>query len=673
MNRQEAEVVLQNRFHLPRFYDEQWSTIEKLIHGERVLLIEKTGFGKSLCFQFPALIFSGTTVVFSPLIALMRDQAKKLSTLGIPAKCINSEQSREENSNIIAEAKEGKIKILYIAPERQENPEWLEATRKLNLSMVVVDEAHCISVWGHDFRPAFKRIISLVKLLPKGLPVLATTATATPRIQNDIEQQMGSNLSVIRGKLMRDSFRLFVVKVNSEDEKLIWLGKNLERLPGTGLLYTGTRMDTEIYSKWLDHLGISSIGYNAGLDTESRIAIENGLMNNEWKCIISTNALGMGIDKPDIRYIIHTQMPQSPIHYYQEIGRAGRDGEPAYIILFYHPEDKRLPEVFIEGGRPSIAKYERVIRAIKNELLGEKDLMRKTNMNQTQIRVIKADLVEQKIIREVTFDRHKKFEYISGAPKLNTAHFEELRACKTDELEKMLGYIDTTDSRMKYLCSYLGDDSLPDFNNCDNTGQKKIKVIVTPEWEERLKTFRDTYFPEINAETKGTCLVKGVAASFYGFSNVGAAIHHSKYEHAGEFPDFLVMQTLKAFRAKFAKEQFDLMLYVPPTVSGDLVMNFAEKIAHALNIPLSHKLLKQRGTREQKVFENHILKHDNVAEAFMYASPDEISGKNILLIDDIFDSGASVKEIGRYLTQLGAASIAPLIIARTVGGDLSNS
>jgi len=670
MNRQEAEVVLRNRFQLSRFYDEQWTTIERLLQGERVLLIEKTGFGKSLCFQFPATLFSGITVVFSPLIALMRDQAKKLASLGIPAKCINSEQTHEENSTIIAEAKEGKVKILYIAPERQENTEWMEATRELNLSMVVVDEAHCISVWGHDFRPAFKRIINLVQLLPKGLPVLATTATATPRVQSDIEKQMGGNLSVIRGNLMRESFRLFVINVESEDEKLIWLGKNLERLPGTGLLYTGTRMDTEIYSKWLEHLHISSIGYNAGLDIESRIAIENGLMNNKWKCIISTNALGMGIDKPDIRFIIHTQIPQSPIHYYQEIGRAGRDGEPAYIILFYHPNDKRLPEVFIEGGRPAITKYERVIRAIKSELLGEKDLMRKTNMRMTQFRVIKADLVEQKIIREVTFSKGKKFEYIAGSPKLNTALFEELRACKLRELEKMLGYIDTTESRMKYLCSYLGDDSKLCFNNCDNTGQKKIRVIVTPEWTERLKNFRENYFPEINAETKGTCIVSGIAASFYGFSNVGAAIHRSKYEGAGEFPDFLIRQTLKAYRKKFDDEQFDLLLYVPPTVSGDLVRNFADKIATVLRIPISHKLKKQRPTSEQKVFENHYLKHDNVADSFMYDSPDEIADKNILLIDDIFDSGATVKEIGRYLSHLGAAKIAPLVIARTVGGDI---
>ena len=347
--RYKEENKLKQTFGLDKFYDDQWETIARILKGERVLLIEKTGFGKSLCFQYPATVFKGTTVIFSPLIALMRDQVKKLNSLGIAAKCINSEQTPEENTQIIEDAKSGKVKILYIAPERQENSEWIEATRQMNLSMVVIDEAHCISVWGHDFRPAFRRIINLVKLLPTGLPVLATTATATKKVETDVASQIGGNISVLRGNLLRENFKLYVVKVTSEDEKLIWLGQNLEKLEGTGILYTGTRVYTEIYSKWFEHLKLSTIGYNAGLDTNSRIAIENGLMSNKWKCVISTNALGMGIDKPDIRFIIHTQIPQSPIHYYQEIGRAGRDGKPSNIILFYNPEDKKLPEAFIEG------------------------------------------------------------------------------------------------------------------------------------------------------------------------------------------------------------------------------------------------------------------------------------------------------------------------------------
>ncbi|MDR2286846.1 MAG: RecQ family ATP-dependent DNA helicase [Prevotellaceae bacterium] len=670
MTRRDAEILLRKTFGLPNFYDEQWLTIEKILNGERILLIEKTGFGKSLCFQFPATVFSGTTVIFSPLIALMRDQVRKLQSLGIATKCINSEQTQEENTQIINDAKCGKIKILYIAPERQENNEWIEATRQINLSMVVIDEAHCISVWGHDFRPAFKRIINLVNLLPKGLPVLATTATATKRVEKDIARQIGDGISIIRGNLMRNNFKLFVIKVDSDDEKMIWLGKNIEKMPGSGILYAGTRIDTEIYSKWFEFLKISSTAYNAGLNADSRIAIENGLMKNQWKCIISTNALGMGIDKADIRFIIHTQIPQSPIHYYQEIGRAGRDGEIAYIILFYNPnDDRRLPEAFIESARPSIKKYEKVIETVKSGLFGERELMKQTNLKQNQIRVIKSDLIEQGIIRETIYDKAKKYEFIPDSQPLNTKSFEELRAVKTKELDKMLEYVETKDSRMKFLCDYLGDNSNDMFTNCDNTGEKKIRVIVTPEWIEKLHDFRENYFPELIVESNDSNIVNGIAASYYGVSNVGNAIHKSKYENGGDFPDFLLWLTLKAFRKKFGQETFDLILYVPPTISGNLVKNFAEKASKILKIPISHKLQKQKTTKEQKTFENAYLKKDNVSNAFYYTEPNEISNKKIILIDDIFDSGATIKEIGKLLTETGAAKIAPTVIARTVGGD----
>ncbi|MDZ4712944.1 MAG: RecQ family ATP-dependent DNA helicase [bacterium] len=669
MTRQEAELILQKTFKLQKFYDEQWATIDKILKGEKVLLIERTGFGKSLCFQFPATVFEGTTIIFSPLIALMRDQVKKLTELGINARCINSEQTHEVNTQIINEAKKGKIKILYIAPERQENSEWIEGTQQMNLSMVVVDEAHCISVWGHDFRPAFKRIINLVKLLPKDLPVLATTATATKRVEQDIARQIGNNIMTIRGNLMRDNFRLFVVKVTSEDEKLIWLGKNMNRLPGSGILYTGTRVDTEIYSRWFEHSNISSTAYNAGLDVESRIAIESGLMTNKWKCVISTNALGMGIDKPDIRFIIHTQIPQSPIHYYQEIGRAGRDGQPSYIILFYNPADRKLPEAFIEGGRPSIDKYDRVIQAVKSELLGERELMKSTNLKQTQIRVIKADLIEQGIIREVIIGKSKKYEFVPASQPLSVKAFEELRSSKLKDLENMIAYVDTSDSRMKFLCDYLGDNSEHKFTNCDNTGEKKIIVNVTSEWTERLQKFRENFFPELGVEAKGSKIVNGFAASYYGFTNVGTALHRSKNEHGGDFPDFLLRLVLNAFRKKFGQEKFDLIVYVPPTSSGDLVKNFAEKISQALKLPISHNLQKIKQTREQRIFENGYLKTENVSGAFTFIVPADVNGKRILLIDDIFDSGATIKEAGKTLTNFGAIKVTPIVIARTAGGD----
>jgi ATP-dependent DNA helicase RecQ len=672
ISREEAELLLQKHFKLPKFYDRQWETIEKLLSGKRVLLIEKTGFGKSLCFQFPAILFDGMTLIFSPLIALMRDQIKKLNELGINAKCINSEQTLDENRLILSEAKEGKIKILYIAPERQENNEWIDAVSSIKISMVVVDEAHCISVWGHDFRPAFKRIIHLMKLLPKGLPVLATTATATKKVEKDIAEQIGGDIEVIRGNLMRENFQLYVINVANEDEKMIWLKKILEKIPGSGIIYTGTRASTDIYSKWFEFSGITAVGYNAGLDAELRVKIEQGLMDNKWKCVISTNALGMGIDKPDIRFLIHTQIPQSPIHYYQEIGRAGRDGEKTFIILFYAPKDKELPEAFIETAKPSLKKYEKVIEELKKEMLGERDLMKKTNLRQTQIRTIKADLMDQKIIREAGNSKSKKYEYIYNAPSLDTSFFESIKEFKKQDLEKMIEYVTTNESRMKFLCKYLGDNTNNNFINCDNTGLKKMRIAITNDMKEEINQFHRECFPELSVRINQVITLTGIAASYYGTTDIGSIIHKCKYENGGDFPQTLIDLFVQAFGKYFGDEKFDNILYVPPTVSGDLVKNFALKVSARLNLPLSHELIKSRITKEQKIFENGVLKSENVKEAFRLKDPNMIQGKKVLLIDDIYDSGATIKEIGKYLLSLGVEKVSPMVIAKTVGGDLSD-
>lgn len=738
ITRKDAEAKLKKIFNIEHFYDEQWKAIERILRGERILMIERTGFGKSLCYQFPATIFDGVTVIFSPLIALMRDQVRGLVRKGIPAAFINSEQSYEENQETIRRAKNNEIKILYIAPERQENDEWIEATRHIKLSMIVIDEAHTISVWGHDFRPSFRRIINLVQALPKNLPVLATTATATERVQHDIEQQIGGQLTTIRGSLVRPNFALQVIRVVSEDEKMIWLAQNIGKLDGTGLIYTGTRVDTETYAKWLQFIGVKAIDYHAGLDAETRKSIEGGLMQNKWKCVVSTNALGMGIDKPDIRFIIHTQIPLSPIHYYQEIGRAGRDGKPTRIILFYNesknngrevPADLVLPLSFIEGARPSIKKYQKVIELLKEEPLSEREILKMANLKQTQARVIKADLIDQEIIKEVDYGKTKKYEYQYNAPVLNTKYFEEQREAKLKELRSMEQYIYTDMPRMKYLCKFLDSDEQTDYRNCDNTNLEKIHVVKSPELTKKLEDFRDTYFPILelaswttrkggfrvclpspykiliektiqkNSDSieryvneyendirtsdytyeemviikehlrKASHMVNGCAASYYGVSNVGTAIHRSKYENGGDFPDFLLRKTLSMFGKKFGAVKFDLVLYLPPTKSGNLVKNFAMKFASVINVPISHALKKVRVTQEQKMFQNSYCKHDNVLGAFDIEA-DEIKGKTILLIDDIYDSGATLKEVGKILTQKGAKYIVPIVIAKTVGGTL---
>ena len=676
MNQKSAEKILKQKFHLDKFYPTQWETIDSILKGKRILLIEKTGFGKSLCYQFPATQLPGITIVFSPLIALMRDQVKGLIQKNIKASYINSEQSIEDRERTIQDAKDGKIKILYIAPERQENQDWINATREMNLSMIVVDEAHTISVWGHDFRPAFRRIVNLVKLLPQNMPVLATTATSTLRVQKDIEYQLG-NIQTIRGNLIRKNLQLYVIKVNSEDEKLCWLGRNFEQLEGNGIIYTGTRTNTTIYSRWLEFLNHRTCEYNAGLDGDSRKNIENTFMANQWKAVVSTNALGMGIDKSDIRFIIHTQVPASPIHYYQEIGRAGRDGKNSKIIMFYNEskdtdgieQDYKLPKSFIDGGRPAIKYYHKVIDALKEEQLGEQALMKKTNLKQTQIRVIKADLIEQKIIKEVLYGKSKKYEMQYNAPELNTNKFEKLREQKLDELNAIIKYVNTTKSRMDFLCRYLGDDVNESFKNCDNTGLKKYIVNDDKAMQEKLIEYREQFFPELKIESKNSNIVNGIASSYYGVSNVGAAIHRCKYEDGGDFPDFLIKLTLKAYRKKYGREYFDLIIFIPPTESGDLVKIFSEKLSRILKIPISHKLNKH-ATKPQKIYQNWLLKKDNVYDSFYYTNPEELKDKSILLIDDVFDSGWTIKEVGRLLTNYGVKKISPIVIAKTVGGNI---
>jgi len=662
MEREQAENSLARIFGHQHFHDEQWQVIERLLAGERILMIQKTGFGKSLCYQFPATQFSGTSVVFSPLIALMRDQISYLRSKNISAECINSEQETATNRAILERAKKGQLQVLYIAPERQEDQAWLEAVRRINLAMIVIDEAHCISVWGHDFRPAFRRIISLVRLLPKNFPVLATTATATARVAEDIIKQIGGHTQLVRGNLMRENFRLAVIRVDSEDAKLAWLAEFLPLQQGTGIVYTGTRVNTELYANWLRHVGFSAANYNAGLDAEARKKIEKGLKANRYQCVVSTNALGMGIDKPDLRFIVHTQLPASLIHYYQEIGRAGRDGLPSRIVLLYNPADKDLPLFFIRNSRPAINLYQRVITALRQAPMNEFELMRKANLEAKHVRVILGDLVEQNIAREAWYDKQHKYELQHKAPPLNSRLFEELRQFKLRELDGMIAYAETKNGGMQYLCSYLGDQAKQASDDC-----VRRRHVPSAAWKKRVEEFHASDYPVLEVADAGTGLVNGVAASYYGFSNVGAIIHRCKYQHDGDFPDDLVQQTLQACRAHFSKEKFDRLLYVPPTESGKLVKKFAEKLAHSLAIPISHRLLKSKPTQPQKVFQNSLLKRDNVKDAFTYEKPEEIAGASILLVDDIFDSGATIKEIAKVLHGLGAIKITPLVIAKTIG------
>ena len=667
LTRETAESILQEKFGIARFYDEQWEAVDKLLKGERILMIQKTGYGKSLVFQFAGMLLEGTTIIFSPLIALMRDQVNKLKDLGLPAAYLNSSLSPEEKEEVLQQAEAGAIKLLYIAPERQEDQQWQEVLQRMRLSMVVVDEAHCISTWGHDFRPSYRRIVHVVQQLQEDFPVMACTATATPRVQKDIEKQFdNSRLTVLRGNLARKNFNMKVITCENQEDKMAGVLDFVRSAEGTGIIYCGTHAESEIYAKWLEFNGINTAYYNAGLDNNTRQEIERAFMDDRYKCVVSTNALGMGMDKPNIHFVVHTQTPASPLHYYQETGRAGRDGYPTEIVLFYTPDDDDLPLSFIKNNRPSERKYNEVIEALKTEPLGLHGIIRAVNLKQTAVRVIVEDLMDQGIVIKTSTGKRVQYEMKPNAPSLDTSGFERLREAKLQDYEKMKEYIYTHGCRMNFLRNYLGDEVSEPCGHCDTDQNKVRSVRASDEQLQKIREFRENYFPVLDVENTKNILVNGVAASYYGVSQVGKMIRHCKYENGGDFPDHLLRLTLRAFRKHFGTEHFDIVLYVPPTESGELVKNFAKKIAGTLNFEISHDLKKTRQTQPQKVFESAIQKKDNIKDAFTIKN--DVNGKKILLIDDIFDSGATIKEIARMLKDKGAIKVAPLVIAKTVGG-----
>ncbi len=666
-NREALEKQLSKNFGFNAFYDDQWKTISAIMKGERVLLIEKTGFWKSLAFQFPATQFPGVTIIFSPLIALMRDQVSSLKSKGIPAWLINSEQSVEENIKTIELAKRWQLKILYIAPERQENEIWQSAVTEMNISFVVVDEAHCISSWWHDFRPAFRRIRELTRILPRWFPVLATTATATVEVAADIAKQIGGEITIIRWALSRPNLELQAVLVENQDDKFELISRFLRLAEWNGIIYTGTRPEAEILAKWCDSEKLNVAYYHGGLEADKRKQIEDDWKLNKYKAIISTNALGMGIDKSDIRFIVHTQVPPSPVHYYQEIGRAWRDWEPAEIVLLYNPsKDRELPEAFIEWARPSEQKYRNMINVLKNELLWEREICKIGNIKQNQWRTIKADLIDQGVIKEVSVWKSKKFQYQYGSREFDYSAFRELKARRLLELEKMIEYVYTDSCKMAYLCSYLWDAIVHKCGKCSACLRQQLRFTVTQETREKIERFKSDIHPTLETASDSVNMIDWIAGWYYGFSNIWGLVHESKYVTKRDFPDSLVKQTLAAYYSKFRRENFDVIMFVPPTKSWTLVENFSLKIGKHLWIPVL-KIDKTREALEQKNFESSYWKKDNVANLF-YTHHD-LTGKKVLLIDDVYDSWWTIREIWKLLFQKWAKLSAPLVIAKTISGD----
>src|SRR5215212_8079710 len=333
----------------------------------RVLCVQRTGWGKSAVYFLATALLrergAGPALIVSPLLALMRNQIAAAERLGISALTINS-TNRDEWDEVRALLADDAVDLLLISPERLNNPRFREDMLPLfasRVGLVVVDEAHCISDWGHDFRPDYRRLRDMLAALPVGVPVLGTTATANDRVVGDVEEQLGGAVKTYRGELGRASLRFEVVELPGQADRLAWLATWLEQLPGSGIVYTLTKRDADVVAEWLNTRGIPAEAYSGEIESERRVAVEDRLLSNELKCVVATSALGMGYDKPDLGFVVHYQAPGSVIAYYQQVGRAGRAIERAEVVLLRGAEDRRIQDFFIEQAFPRRELVDRVL------------------------------------------------------------------------------------------------------------------------------------------------------------------------------------------------------------------------------------------------------------------------------------------------------------------------
>jgi ATP-dependent DNA helicase RecQ len=361
---EDAVSSLRKHFGFDDFREGQRDVIGSILEGKDAVVVMPTGSGKSLCYQLPAMILNGATLVVSPLIALMKDQVDALHARGLPATFINSSIPEPEQRARIDALRRREHKLVYVAPERFRSSRFNSALQSIPISLFAVDEAHCISTWGHDFRPDYLRLKNVIKSLGK-VQTLALTATATPYVRSDIIQQLGLNQpqTFISG-FDRPNLMIEVIHTEREREKISHIKRLANKIRGSGIIYASTRKAVEQVGGKLQDAGLSVVAYHAGMSDSLRIKAQDAFMSGRKQMIVATNAFGMGIDKPDIRFVVHYQMPGSIEAYYQEIGRAGRDGLPSTCVLLFNYADKNTHDFFIEGSYPDMSVIKQVYESL---------------------------------------------------------------------------------------------------------------------------------------------------------------------------------------------------------------------------------------------------------------------------------------------------------------------
>ncbi|HRI98289.1 MAG TPA: DEAD/DEAH box helicase, partial [Nocardioides sp.] len=463
--------------------DDQWRAIEALaVHRSRALVVQRTGWGKSAVYFVATLLLraegAGPTVIVSPLLALMRNQIAAAERAGIRAVTINSTnmQDWEPIHDAIAA---GEVDVLLVSPERLNNPGFRdEVLPRLaaTCGLLVVDEAHCISDWGHDFRPDYRRIRTLLAELPEGIPVLATTATANARVTEDVADQLGRDVLVLRGSLDRESLRLGVVRLKTPQQRLAWLADHLAEQPGVGIVYCLTVAATQEIADYLRSRGHHVAAYSGQTETTERQALEQDLAAGRIKALIATSALGMGFDAT-LGFVVNMGAPQSPVAYYQQVGRAGRGTDEATVMLLPAIEDRDIWAYFASLAFPREELVRQTLAALAEEgrPLGTPALETRVELSRTRLETMLKVLDVDGAVRRV----RGGWEATGRPWSYDAERYERVREAREREQRAMLDYLETTGCRMRFLREQLDDPEAQDCGRCDNCGGLVVDASVS--------------------------------------------------------------------------------------------------------------------------------------------------------------------------------------------------
>ncbi|MCE5319193.1 MAG: RecQ family ATP-dependent DNA helicase [Parachlamydia sp.] len=676
---QNLVATLRQKFGFERFRPGQLEAIQRLLSQGSLLCIHPTGFGKSLLYQLPATLLEGMTLVISPLLALMRDQEKHLNNrFGIAAAAINSDQSEEENEAVRNAVSHGQVRILFVAPEQLDHVDRFEYLLQLPVSMVVVDEAHCISTWGHDFRPSYRQIIRFIQSLQARnahLKILGLTATADSRTEKDIKDQLSlgdRTLDVLRETMDRPNISLSVFEVQTPELKLIAVEQLIHQLEGAGLIYCATRENTELVADYLKTMGINAVAYHAGMEPEEKRKLQNEFLEDHYKVLVATNALGMGIDKPNLRFIIHFDIPGSITAYYQEVGRCGRDGLKSYGILIYDPMDKKIQKHFIDSAQPLPEDFNTVFEAVKNsqEPPNLITIKRLTGLHPTRVTVVVAELIEQGFLKKYSLKRTQVYACNGMVCQPDLSRYTVQYAVKTRELDKMLHYAEQQSScRMEILRQALGDSDTRQCGHCSQCQKSPFTLTVDAQKNAAVASWLGQQGVAITESktlriSEGKALLDGKLRSpaFIYFMKQRASSSTVEEALPGE-----LLGLLKDHLEKLSAQQPIAAIIPIPSRTWGARNAIADMIGQYLQVPVFLDLLQWDKSPEHRQGEllNNDQRHHNVHQHMTISAKPKLNQGCILLLDDYVGSGNTLKEAARVLRKdlHLAGAIIPLTLA----------